>query len=102
MTRRPLSIRAARAPAALLLALTAGWPVGAQAGLFTHHFFSLDTCFGFLPSASITQMLNRPSRSLVKAISLPSGLKRGCMSKAGPVVSRVAGAAAVEPPIGIR
>jgi tol-pal system protein YbgF len=34
MTRRPLSIRAARAPAALLLALTAAWPVGAQAGLF--------------------------------------------------------------------
>ena len=34
MTRRPLSIRAARAPAALLLALAAAWPVGAQAGLF--------------------------------------------------------------------
>ena len=32
MTRRPLSIRAARAPAALLLALAAAWPVGAQAG----------------------------------------------------------------------
>ena len=76
-------------------------PSGAHVGLFTHHFSSRDTAAGFLPSASITQMLNRPPRSLVKAIRLPSGLKRGCMSKAGPVVSRVAGAAAVDPAIGI-
>jgi hypothetical protein len=76
-------------------------PSGAQVGLFTHHFSSRDTAFGFLPSASITQMLKRPPRSLVNAISLPSGLKRGCISKAGPLVRRVAGAAAVEPAIGI-
>ena len=45
--------------------------------------------------------VNSPPRSLVKAMRLPSGLKRGCMSKAGPVVSRVAGAAAVDPATGI-
>jgi hypothetical protein len=58
----------------------------------THHFCSFETAFGLRPSASITQMLKRPPRSLVKAIDLPSGLKRGCMSNAGPLVSRVAGA----------
>ena len=59
-----------------------------------------ETCFAFFPSASIVQMFQRPSRSLVNAIRLPSGLKRGCMSKAGPLVMRVAGAAPL-PAIGI-
>jgi hypothetical protein len=35
-------------------------------------------------------MFQRPSRSLEMAMRLPSGLKRGCMSKAGPLVRRVA------------
>ena len=62
--------------------------------------FSRDTCFAFFPSASIVQMFQRPSRSLENAMRLPSGLKRGCMSKAGPLVMRVAWEVPV-PPIGI-
>jgi hypothetical protein len=45
-------------------------------------------------------MFQRPSRSLAIAIRLPSGLKRGCMSKAGPLVIRVAADDPL-PPIGI-
>ena len=52
---------------------------------------SRETCFAFFPSASIVQMFQSPSRSLANAMRLPSGLKRGCMSKAGPLVMRVAG-----------
>ena len=65
--------------------------VGDQAGLLMNQRLSRDTCFAFLPSASIVQMFQRPSRSLANAMRLPSGLKRGCMSKAGPLVMRVAG-----------
>ena len=36
-------------------------------------------------------MFQRPSRSEVKAIRLPSGLNRGCISNAGPPAIRVAG-----------
>ena len=61
---------------------------------------SRDTCFAFFPSGSIVQMFQRPSRSLANAMRLPSGLKRGCMSKAGPLVMRVAWPPPV-PPIGI-
>jgi hypothetical protein len=42
-------------------------------------------------------MFQRPSRSDEKAIRDPSGLKRGCMSNAGPVVMRVAGDAPLPP-----
>jgi hypothetical protein len=45
-------------------------------------------------------MFHRPARSLENAMRLPSGLNRGCMSKAGPDAIRVARPPA-EPPIGI-
>ena len=60
-------------------------PSGDQVGLLTNQRRSRETCFGFFPSTSIVQMFHRPSRSLANAIRLPSGLKRGCMSKAGPL-----------------
>jgi hypothetical protein len=66
------------------------WPSGDHDGLFTHQRFSCDTGFAFLPSGSIVQMFHSPSRSLVKAMRLPSGLKRGCMSNMDPLVMRVA------------
>ncbi len=78
-------------------------PSGDQVGLFTNHRFSREICLPSLPSllaTSTVQMFHRPSRSLVIAMRLPSGLKRGCMSNAGPLVSRLAGVAL--PPIGIR
>ena len=59
------------------------WLSGDQAGLLTNQRFSLLTWRAPLPSRAITQMFHSPSRSLVNAIDLPSGLKRGCMSKAG-------------------
>ena len=55
-----------------------------------NHRVSREICFAFFPSRSIVQMFVAPLRSLAKAISLPSGLKRGYMSNAGPVVMRVA------------
>jgi hypothetical protein len=61
-----------------------------------NHFGSRDTCFALLPAWSIVQMFVVPLRSLATAISFPSGLKRGCMSNAGPLVMRVA----VPPSIG--
>ncbi len=62
--------------------------------------FSREICFAFFPSTSIVQMFQRPSRSDEKAIRLPSGLKRGCMSNAAPPAIRVAGDEPL-PPIGI-
>jgi hypothetical protein len=75
-------------------------PSADQAGLLMNQRFSRDTCFAFFPSVSIVQMFQRPSRSLANAMRLPSGLKRGCMSNARPLVMRVAADVPV-PPAGI-
>jgi len=61
----------------------------------TNHRFSRDICLASFPSTSIVQMFHRPSRSDENAMRAPSGLKRGCMSKARPLVMRVAG----DPPV---
>ena len=66
-------------------------PSGDHVGLLMNQRRSREICFGSFPSTSMVQMFHRPSRSLVSAMRLPSGLKRGCMSKAGPLVRRVAG-----------
>ena len=66
-------------------------PSGAHAGLFTNQRLSREICFSFFPSPSIVQMFHSPSRSELNAMRDPSGLKRGCMSNAGPLVIRVAG-----------
>ena len=73
------------------------WPSAPHAGLFTNQRFSFDTCRASLPSASTVQMFHSPSRSDEKAMRLPSGLKRGCMSKAGPLVIRSADDAPLPP-----
>ena len=73
-------------------------PSGDQVGLFTNHRRSREICFASLPSAAIVQMFHKPSRSEENAMRLPSGLNFGCMSKTGPLVSRVA--ADVPPSIG--
>ena len=69
------------------------WPSARQVGLLTNQRFSLRHLVRVLAVGAITQMFHRPSRSLANAIRLPSGLKRGCMSKAAPLVIRSAAAA---------
>lgn len=66
------------------------WPSGDHAGLLMNHRLSRETCFASAPSRPIVQMFVAPFRSLAKAMRLPSGLNRGCMSNAGPLVIRVA------------
>ena len=74
-------------------------PSGDHAGLFTNQRRSRDTCFASLPSDVIVQIFHRPSRSDENAMRFPSGLNFGCMSKTGPLVSRVA--ADLPPSIGM-
>ena len=45
---------------------------------------------GLLPSALEIQMFLEPLRSLMNAMCLPSGEKRGCWSQPVPLVMRVA------------
>ena len=66
------------------------WPSGVQYGLLSRRKSSFDTWVAPLPSAFMRQRLLPPPRSEVKAISLPSGEKRGWMSQAGPLVRRLA------------
>ena len=73
------------------------WPSGLQVGAFSSRNVSRVIARAPEPSAFITQILSPPPRSEVKAISRPSGEKRGCMSKARPEVIRVG----VPPAIGI-
>jgi len=65
------------------------WPSGLQVGAFNRRKVSRVIARAPEPSAFITQILSAPPRSEVKAISRPSGEKRGCMSKASPDVIRV-------------
>ena len=48
------------------------------------------TCVVSFKSKDMIQTLSPPLRSETNATFLPSGLKRGCMSYARPLVSRVA------------
>ena len=73
-------------------------PSGLQTGLLTSRKSSRLICFGSPPVVEIVQTLSPPLRSLMKAISEPSGLNRGIMSHAIPFVR----ASASPPPMGSR
>ena len=59
-------------------------------GLFSRRKLSFVTCRRSVPSAFITHRLSPPPASDVKAMCLPSGLKRGCTVNAVPVTSAFA------------
>jgi hypothetical protein len=59
-------------------------PSGVHTGLFTCRSRSRVTWRRFCRPTSIVQRFSSPSRSLVKAMRRPSGLKRGCVSYAVP------------------
>src|SRR6266849_619331 len=65
-------------------------PSGVQAGEMKSPCLSLLSCFGSDPSAFAIHRLSAPSRSPVKAISLPSGEKTVWLSNGRPLVIRLA------------
>src|SRR5258706_1527880 len=65
-------------------------PSGVQAGEMKSPCLSLLSCFGSDPSAFAIHRLSETSRSLVKAIILPSGQNTGWLSNGSPLVIRLA------------
>ena len=67
------------------------WPSGDQMGEAKLMRSDRVMMRGAEPSALAIQMFLEPLRSLMKAMCLPSGEKRGCWSQPVPLVMRVAG-----------